>query len=278
MTTKLPGRTITTRRFVLMPLSLLFYASCLFAQGTARARAFRLTATTPDFWKPIDQDAKLERLATGFGFIEGPVWDKAGFAWVSDEVLYKIYRVRADGSRQEVISIVDPDGNTYDGDHRLVDCASVIRGIIRLSADGKSYKVLADKWRGKRFNSPNDVVLGPDGAFYSTAPTLDLVKGETQEISFQGVYRLDTKGNVNLLTKELTQPNGLAFSPDGKRFYVDDSEQSNICVCHFHANGTIADGRILASEKPGPEDGVPDGIRVDVRGTLFVTRPQGIWI
>ena len=242
------------------------------------ARVFKLVAAGPAFWGLIDHKAQIKTLGSGFGFTEGPVWDKAGFLWVSDEVQNKIYRLHADGSREEMISIIDPDGNTYDRRHRLIDCASVIRGIIRLSADGKSYQVLADHWQGKRFNSPNDVVLGPDSAFYFTDPTLDLVKGEKQEIPFEGVYRLDAQGKVTLLTRELTQPNGLAFSPDGKLFYVDDSEQRNIRVYHFHPDGTVSDGRIFASEKGEGEDGVPDGIRIDKNGNLFVTGPKGIWI
>ena len=242
------------------------------------ARSFQLAAETPAFWNLLDHDAHLKTLANGFGFTEGPVWDKAGFVWVSDEVKNKIYRVHSDGTKEEMISIVDPDGNTYDREHRLIDCASIIRGIIRLSEDGKSYKVLADSWEGKKFNSPNDVVLGPDKAFYFSDPALDMIKGETKEIPFQGVYRLDPSGKVTLLTKELTQPNGLAFSPDGKTFYVDDSEQRNIRVYSFHADGTIADGRIFGEEKGAADDGVPDGIRIDKRGNLFVTGPKGIWV
>jgi gluconolactonase len=93
----------------------------------------------------------------------------------------------------------------------LIDCASVLRAIIEVSPDGK-YKVLTDRFEGKKFNSPNDVIVGPDGALYFTDPTLDLPEGQKQEIPFQGVYRLDSSGNVRLLTKDLTQPNGLAFS------------------------------------------------------------------
>jgi gluconolactonase len=92
----------------------------------------------------------------------------------------------------------------------------VLRAIIAVMPDGK-YKILADKFEGKKFNSPNDIIVGPDGALYFTDPTLDLPKGEIQEIPFQGVYRLDGNGAVRLLTNELTQPNGLAFSPDGKK-------------------------------------------------------------
>jgi gluconolactonase len=107
---------------------------------------------------------------------------------------------------------------------------------------------------------------------------LDLVAGEKQEIPFQGVYRLGSKGNVKLLTKDLTQPNGLAFSPDGKRFYVDDSEQRNIRVYDFAPNGTLSAGRIFGQEPGGKGDGVPDGMKVDQDGNIFVTGPTGIWV
>src|SRR5580700_9817937 len=191
--------------------------------------AFQLQAELPQFWNLVDHNAKLTVVGTGFGFTEGPVWDEAGFLYVSDETINKIYRLHPDGKKEGVIALGDPDGNTFDREHRLIDCASVLRAIIEVTPDGK-YKILADHYDGKKLNSPNDVIVGPDGALYFTDPTLDLIAGEKQEIPFQGVYRLDAKGNVRLLTKDLTQPNGLAFSPDGKHFYVDDSEQRNIRV------------------------------------------------
>ena len=95
------------------------------------------------------------------------------------------------------------------------------------------------------------MIVGPDGAFYFTDPTLDLPKGEKQEIPFQGVYRLDKNGKVTLLTKDLSQPNGLAFSPDGKKFYVDDSQQRNIRVYDVAANGSLTNGRIFGEEPGG---------------------------
>lgn len=248
-------------------------------QTSRPPRQFELRAELPQFWKLLPHEAKLEVMATGFGFTEGPVWDPAGFLYVSDEEQNKIFRVYTDGRKEkaEVIALGDPDGNTYDLNHHLLDCASVLRAIIRVSPDGH-YEVLADRFEGKRFNSPNDVVIGPDGATYFTDPTLDLVAGEKQEILFQGVYRLDQKGGVRLLIKDLTQPNGLAFSPDGKRLYVDDSEQKNIRVYDFHSDGTVSNGRIFASEDTGKKGGVPDGMKVDREGNLYVTGPEGVWI
>lgn len=258
-------------------LAVLLAGSVLAAAAEPPTRAFKLNAESPKFWKLFDRKAKLTRVAGDFGFTEGPVWDEAGFLYVSDESLNKIFRVFLDGRKQEVIALGDPDGNTYDRQHHLIDCASVLRAIIAITPKGK-YTLLADRYEGKKLNSPNDVVSGPDGAIYFTDPTLDLVKGEQQEIPFQGVYRLDDKGGVRLLTKDLTQPNGLAFSPDGKHFYVDDSEQRNIRVYDVAPDGSLSSGRIFGEEPGGPHEGVPDGIKVDRDGNLFVTGPSGIWV
>jgi gluconolactonase len=240
-------------------------------------REFQLQANSDDFWTIFDRESKLSTVASGFGFTEGPVWDPAGFVIVSDEVTNKILRVHMDGKKEELVSLGDPDGNTYDRQQRLIDCASVLRAIVRVDHQG-GYEVLAGRFEDKRFNSPNDVVTGPDGAIYFTDPTLDLPGGQKQELPFQGVYRLDPSGKVTLLTKELSQPNGLAFSPDGKRFYVDDSEGRNIRVFDFTSEHTLANGRIFAQEPGGKGDGVPDGMKVDQAGNIYVTGPKGIWV
>lgn len=192
---------------------------CLAFQPCARLEAqsrpqrqFELKAESPRFWKLIDRRATPRKVAGGFGFTEGPVWDPRGYLFVSDEVQNKIFRVFPDGRRDVAFETGDPDGSTLDRNHRLITTASVLRALVEVQPEG-SYRVLADKDEGQRFNSPNDVVLGPDGALYFTDPTLDLPKGEKQEIPFQGVYRLSANGSVRLLTQDLVQPNGLAFFP-----------------------------------------------------------------
>ena len=258
-------------------LILLFLAPPVcWAQGQ-KLRKFELRAESPQFWKLIDRETKLTRIGTGFGFTEGPVWDPHGFLYVSDETLNKIFRLYPDGHREEVISLGDPDGNTFDQRLHLLDCASVLRAVIRIEPDGR-YTILAGRYENKRFNSPNDLVIGPDGALYFTDPTLDLPKGEAQEIPYQGVYRLDASGEVRLLTRDLVQPNGLAFSPDGKRLYIDDSERRDIRVYDFVPGGMLANGRQFGVEPGPPHVADPDGMRVDQQGNIFVTGPLGIWV
>jgi gluconolactonase len=247
----------------------------LSAQRKAAPREFALKADSPRFWELFDQTAVLQKVAGDFGFTEGPVWDERGFLYVSDEDKNKIQRLYTDGRKEDLLSLGDPDGSTFDRNLRLISTASVLRAIIAVAPDGK-YEVLAGKFEGKRFNSPNDVVTGPDGALYFTDPTLDLVKGEKQEIPFQGVYRLGSDGSVRLLIKDLDQPNGLAFSPDGKRLYVDETQRRDIHVYDFGTNGEVSNARVFGREQGS--GGVPDGMKVDVKGNLFVTGPQGIWV
>ena len=267
----------TTARIVcIIAATLVVYCSLTVARAEAPSRRFELRAESPEFWKLVDEKAQLARVATDFGFTEGPVWDESGFLYVSDEEKNKIYRVYLDGRKEELISFGDPDGNTYDRNHRLIDCASVLRAIIHVTPDGK-YTVLADRFEGKKLNSPNDVVTGPDGAMLFTDPTLDLVKGEKQEIPYQGVYRLDEKGSSFARWTSSAQRARL-FSGWVSGSMSMTTEQRNIHVYEVGRDGTLSNGRVFGEEPGGKDDGVPDGIKVDEKGNLFVTGPKGIWV
>ncbi len=249
---------MTTRCLVSLAVLLGVSLQCMHAQQS------NFQALAPEFGTLFSRNARMDVMGSGFGFTEGPVWNSAGFLYVSDEEKNAIFRLFPDGRREEVIALGDPDGSTYDSQQRLINCASVLRAIIRISDDGKTYEILADRYEGKRFNSPNDVVTGPDGALYFTDPTLDLVAGEKQEIPFQGVYRLDGQGNVTLLSKDLEQPNGLAFSPDGQFLYVDDTARKTIWRYRFRGDATLAEGTIFADENVAGSKAVPDGIKLDM--------------
>ena len=240
-------------------------------------KPFELQALTPEFWKLFDKNAKLETMGTGFGFTEGPVWDPAGFLWVSDERNNKIFKLYPDGHTEDMVSLVDPDGSTYDKQHRLLSTASGLRAIIRLSADGKSFEIVVDHYQGQKLNTPNDIVIGPDGAIYFTDPTMDMKRGQQQELP-ESVYRLGANNSLTLLTKDLKSPNGLAFSPDGKYLYIDDDDKKIIHRYNFHKDGTISDGMIFGDMTDPVNRGDPDGMKLDKKGYLFVSGPNGIWV
>src|ERR1700685_1804818 len=185
------------RTFLIATSLLLAVGSSGSLTAQSAPREFKLEAESPQFWDLVDHNAKLTVVGAGFGFTEGPMWDEAGFLYVSGETINKIFRLYPDGKKEEVIALGDPDGNTFDRQHRLIDCASVLRAVIEVTPDGK-YKILAEYYGGKKLNTPNYVVVGADGALYFTDPTMDLVAGAKQELPFQGVYRLDAKGNLKL--------------------------------------------------------------------------------
>src|SRR6202021_2263934 len=137
-------------------------------------KPLELHALKPEFWKVFRKDVKLETMGTGFAFTEGPVWDPSNFLWVSDEKGNRIVKLYPDGHIETVLSLIDPDGSTYDKQHRLWSTSSGLRSVIELSADGKSFDVIADHYQDKKLNTPNDIVMGPAGGIFSTDQIMDL--------------------------------------------------------------------------------------------------------
>ncbi|TKJ37844.1 MAG: hypothetical protein CEE38_07200 [Planctomycetes bacterium B3_Pla] len=213
----------------------------------------------------------LERIATGFRFTEGPVWHPDGYLLFTDIAANTIYKWTPDGT-VEVFRTPSGHSNglTFDREGRLIACEHSNRQVSRTELNGTVVSLVGE-YNGSRFNSPNDAVVKSDGSIYFTDPPFGLdaelgVPG-TQELPFQGVYRLSPDGEtLELLERGISRPNGLAFSPDEKVLYVANSMDSNVYAFDVQPNGLLANRRVFAHIS-----GWPDGMKVDMRGNLYVT-------
>ncbi|MEG4941550.1 SMP-30/gluconolactonase/LRE family protein [Microcoleus sp. F4-D5] len=225
----------------------------------------------------LDDSAKLEKLAGDFQFIEGPIWHPDGFLLFSDIPANIIYKF---GSNQQVEVFRRPsgkaNGNTLDQENRLLTAEHENRRVSRTEKDGKVI-TLADRYEGKRLNSPNDLVVKSDGSIYFTDPSYGVSK-EQEELGFYGVYRLAPDGKLTLLVKDLVLPNGIAFSPDEQKLYVNNSEAGYIAVFDVKPDGTVTNEQLFAELKDASQSGVPDGLKVDLEGNIYSTGPGGVWI
>ncbi len=252
----------------------------------------------PAFDTLVPRDARVERLAEGFDWSEGPVWDrKAGFLLFSDVPMNTVFKweegkgvsvfKKPSGYTGSVARGGEPGSNglLMDSEGRLVLCQHGDRRVARLESDG-SFTTIADKYEGKRFNSPNDGVYKSNGDLYFTDPPyglLGLNKDPAKELDFNGVYRVSAKdGKVTLLTKEMTFPNGIAFSPDEKTLYVANSDPKMAIWKAFPVkqDGTLGEGRVFAdvTSLGATRKGLPDGMKVDAHGNLFATGPGGVMV
>lgn len=238
----------------------------------------------------VDANAQAEKVATGFMFIEGPVWHPDGYLLFSDIPASVRRRWTPDGRVVEVQRPTNKgNGMTLDADLNLVVCEHKTSSVIRakLNPDGAvaSSEVIASHYDGKELNSPNDVVVANDGSVYFTDPIYGRwpVVGEVREpeMGFQGVYRVPPgNGHVQLLVDDFVQPNGLCFSPGEEYLYVNDSGVHHIRRFTVNADGTISGGDVLIANVGTPEDfdaGVCDGMKCDEHGNIWVTGPGGIW-
>lgn len=248
------------------------------ARRVPRRLPLRLQVLDPDFPALLDLDAGLVQLAAGFGFVEGPVWFAEDAALLfSDIPNDRIHRLGEDGA----VSVHrapshHANGLTRDAAGALIACEHGSRQVTRTGADGRS-TVLASRYRGLRLNSPNDVVQGADGSVYFTDPPYG-IRPEEQEQPVQGLYRIRPGApEPELLAADFDRPNGLAFSPDGRRLYVADSAVRHLRVFEVGDDGSLAGGGEFASMAAAPP-GVPDGLKVDGRGRLFSTGPGGVWV
>jgi len=228
----------------------------------------------------------LEKLATGFLFTEGPTWNKTGNFLLFSDMPGDVRRrwSEKEGIKEVIRPANKCNGMTYDDKGNLIVCEHTTSTLVRERPDGKR-ETLASHYKGKELNSPNDVVVGPDGSIYFTDPPFGRVPvfgvPRDRELDFQGVYRIPPGGGEpQLLFDDFETPNGLCFSPDFSLLYINDSTRAHIRVFDVKKDGTLSKGRMFF-EKIGSgdvEEGFPDGMKCDALGNIYVTGPTGIWV
>lgn len=275
-------------------IGLLLISSPAFAQRTIGT----IERLTPQMDKLVPADAKIEVLADGFTWTEGPVWigGEDGHLLFSDIPRNSIFKWDPSGTISLFMSPSGYTGVSYyglepgcnglflDSKGRLVMCEHGDRRVSVLTEAGGKM-TLADRYQGKRLNSPNDGALKSNGDIYFTDPPYGLPQRFTdprREIPFCGVYRLSAAGEVTLLTKSIERPNGIGFSPDEKTLYVAQSnpEQANWTAFPVKADGSLGAGKEIqnATDRVGKEPGLPDGMTIDADGNLWASGPGGIYV
>ena len=274
-----------------------------------------IKSATLDFYKPVERkapsegtivrkdpsldeivpaSATIEKIAEGFQFTEGPVWHPDGYLLFSDpnnNVIYRwtpdgqvsIYRTKSGYKGFDIGEYHQPGSNglTLDREGRLTINEHGNRRVTRLEKNGV-VTVLADRFEGKRLNSPNDLVYRSDGALYFTDPPFGLPKvydDPRKELPYSGVFCL-FKGKLHLVSKDLLGPNGLAFSPDEKYLYVDNWDVKKKIVMRYEVepDGALSNGKVFFDMTSAPGEEALDGMKVDLAGNLYVSGPGGVWI
>jgi gluconolactonase len=231
----------------------------------------------------IEANAELERIASGFKFVEGPVWHPYDrFLVFSDIIGNCMYR----WSQDEGVAVFRKpshmaNGNTRDRQGRLLTCEHATSRVTRTEPNGE-IGTLASHFQGKELNSPNDIVVKQDGSVYFTDPSSGRSPRygvpREQELPFQGVYRLDPEdGSLVVLVDDFSKPNGLCFSLDENRLYVNDTDRGHIRAFDVQSDGTLANDRLWA-EVSGEGVGKPDGMKIDLEGNVYCCGPGGIHI
>ncbi len=241
----------------------------------------------------VPADYRIEKLSGGFVFTEGPVWVRDGsyllfsdlrgnaiHKWDPDEGLSTFMDPVFEGDSEG--RSVGSNGLNIDPEGRLILCEHGNRRISRIEADG-SLTVLVDSYQGNRLNSPNDSAFKSDGWLYFTDPPYGLAQLEddpARELDFNGIYRLSPTGELELLERNQSRPNGIAFSPDEETLYVANSDGSNKVWMAYDVqeDGTLSNGRVFFDVNSETAGGAADGLKVDKAGNIFATGPGGVWI
>ena len=242
----------------------------------------------------VPVDARLEKVAGGFEFTEGPVWTRDGallFSSPNTNVIYRwtpagrvdVHRAKSGYTGADIGDYHQPGSNglTFDADGRLTMCQHGNRRIVRVEPHG-NITVMADQFEGRRLNSPNDLVYRSDGTLFFTDPPFGLpavYDDPRKELPFSGVFRV-RDGKVGLVTDELFGPNGLAFSPDKRYLYVGNWDNARSVVMRYELDldGHTTDATLFHDMTGAPGEDSIDGIKVDQAGNVFVCGPGGVWV
>lgn len=234
------------------------------------------------FRQLVDTDEDLKTITTGFRFLEGPVWHPYDrvliFSDILGNCLYQWSQDKGIGLIREHSYMAN--GNTLDRQGRLLTCEHATSRVTRAERDG-SVVVMASHYNGKELNSPNDIVVRSDNGIYFTDPNsgreprVGVPRGK--ELPFQGVYRVNMDGSLILLVDDFSKPNGLCFSTDEKRLFINDTDRQHIRVFDVREDGTLANGRLWA-ELTVDLPGVADGMKIDSEGNLYCSGPGGIHV
>lgn len=243
----------------------------------------------------VPLNAKIYKLAEGFKFTEGPVWVRDGsyllFSDPNNNTIYKytnngqlsVYRENSGYNGADIEEYTQPGSNglTFDPQGRLTINQHGNRRIIRVDEDGHE-TIVADRYEGKRLNSPNDLVYRSDGTLYFTDPPFGLPKfhkDPRKELPFEGVFSV-RQGKVQLVSTDMTGPNGIAFSPDEKYLYVGNWDDTKKVIYRYEAqpDGTLKNGIIFFDMTSAKGEEAIDGIKVDERGNLYISGPGGLWV
>jgi gluconolactonase len=235
----------------------------------------------------VDERAAVERLATGFKFTEGPIWNAEGGFLLFSDMPGDVRRrwTQADGVSEVMNPANKCNGMVYDADGRLLVCEHSTSALVRETADGDR-EALATHYRGKELNSPNDVITRSDGTIYFSDPWYGRMPvfgiERERELGFQGVYMLPPGGELRLVVgeDEFEMPNGLCFSPDESLLYINDTPNARVRVYDVAADGSLSDGRLFLGDIGDGEvdNGAPDGMKCDERGNVWVSGPGGVWV
>ena len=218
-----------------------------------------------------------EKIGTGYRFTEGPAWSKDGYLVFSDTPSDRLLKW-VPGRQPEVFrqAAHGPSGNAFDAQGRLYTCETRARRVTRTERNG-SIEVVAERWEGKRFNAPADIVVSKSGHAYFTDPAFGYQQ-DHRELDFYGVYHIPPRGSIELVARPAGRPHGVALSPNGRILYVSNADEHNIRAYDLERNGEVSNERVLISSIAG----VPGGVTVDEKGNLYVAangiaiyNPQG---